>query len=503
MITKYTGGVSFNKSLTKEFFKDRSISEEVLYDAFKESIAEVFSLESGLSIEVDLDGEDNLTIYTNRRISDDPIGFGEVSSQFVQENQDLYEVKDGIAKELIKRTSISSLNRNMISKMQKALQTKLVKIDKAKEFDTFKDKVGELLSGSIARIEHGNIIVNLGLGEGFLGRNETIPGEFFNINTNIQAYMFDIQENHTGYQIMLTRNRPEFIEKIISSMIPEVKNGMIEVVSVARDPGIRCKIAVWSEYPNIDPVGSCIGKHGIRIKSIRSLIGNERLDIVKWDEDPAIFIGNALFPIEVSKFIFYSEKEVELVLSEENLAKINAHRRQQIKLTQRLTGFRIRVISEDENSERSQVEDKIASEIFKKLEISDSNIKYLLSKNIKSIYELLTMSDLELKRIISLEEISDEEFASFKKKLNKAYLEELKEEYIKSGVDSDLAEIPHILYASPSIFVENEVFSREALSTFGKDDIISMFIEFLSEDQDERVSQANDILVWSREKKGG
>ena len=494
--------MSFSKNLTEEFFRDRSISEELLYDAFKDSIAEVFSLESGLAIDVELDRDENLSVYTKRQINEDPIGFGEISQEAIDQNPDLYSVQDGVAREFIKKTSISSLNRNMVSRMQKALQIRLIKIDKAKEFEIFKDKIGELLSGSISRIEHGNIIVNLGLGEGFLSRNETIPGEFFSINTNIQAYMFDIEENSNGYQIMLTRSRPEFIEKIVESMIPEIKNGMIEIVSIARDPGIRCKIAVWSDHSNIDPVGSCIGKHGIRIKSIRSLIGNERLDIVRWDEDPAVFIGNALFPIEVSKFIFYSDKEVELVLSKDNLAKVNAHRRQQIKLTQRLTGFRIRTISEEDNLERSEAEDKTAFEIFEKINISNANIKYLISKNIKSIYELLSISDFELKRIIPIENPSESELAEFKDKINKVYLEELKEEYAKSDVDERLAEIPHISYPSPNVFVENEIFSKEILSTFTKDEIISAFIEFLSDDPDERINQAEQILSWSKETGG-
>ena len=494
--------MNFTKNLTKEFFKDRSISEDLLYDAFKRSISEVFSLESGLAIEVDLYGEDELTIYTIRRISENPMGFGEISNEEIQKNPDLYKIEDGIVKEFIKKTPLSNLSRTTIYKMQKTLQSKLIQIDKAKEFEIFKDKVGELISGSISRIEHGNVIVNLGLGEGFLPKSETIPGEFFAVNTNIQAYMFDIQESPSRYQIMLTRSRPEFIEKIISSMVPEIENGIIEVVSIARDPGIRSKIAVWSDHQNVDPVGSCIGKHGIRIKSIRSLIGNERIDIVKWDEDPAIFIGNALFPIEVSKFIFYSDQEVELVLSADNLAKANAYRRQQIKLTQRLTGFRIKVISETDNLERSRIEDESASDAFRKLGISDSGIKYLITKNVKSLYELMGISEYEIEKIIPIENPSTKDFEDFKSKINEMYKDELKEEYVRFSVDPELMNIPHLLSINPGIFVENEIFSRESLSSLTKDDIISAFIEFLSNDADERITQAEEISIWSKGSEG-
>lgn len=200
---------------------------------------------------------------------------------------------------------------------------KVREVERKKQYEEYKDRVGEIVNGVVKRIEFGNLVIDLGRAEAILRREELLANESFRRSDRIRAYIYDVQSDTRGPQIFLSRAHPQFMAQLFKQEVPEIYDGVIEIKSVARDPGSRAKIAVSSNDSSIDPVGACVGMRGSRVQAVVSELQGEKIDIVPWSEDTATFVVNSLAPAEVSKIIIDEDtKRIEVVIPDDQLSLV-------------------------------------------------------------------------------------------------------------------------------------------------------------------------------------
>ena len=251
--------------------------------------------------------------------------------------------------------------------------------ERKRQYEEFKDKVGEIVSGVVKRVDYGNITVDLQRAEGVIRRDETIPRESLRVNDRVRAYIFDVREEPRGPQIFLSRTHPQFMAKLFTQEVPEIYDGIIEIKAAARDPGSRAKIGVISHDSSIDPVGACVGMRGSRVQAVVQELQGEKVDIIPWSQDTANFIVNALAPAEVSKVLMDEESnKAEVVVPDDQLSLAIGRRGQNVKLASQLTGWEIDIMTEAEESERRQKETRERTELFKVALDVDDVIAHLL-----------------------------------------------------------------------------------------------------------------------------
>src|SRR5438046_8913835 len=237
--------------------------------------------------------------------------------------------------------------------------------ERKRQYNEFKDRVGEIVNGLVKRVEFGNIVVDLGRAEAMLRRDELLPRASFRRGERVRAYIYDVREETRGPQIFLSRTHPQFMAKLFAQEVPEIYDGIIEIKAVARDPGSRAKIAVISNDSSIDPVGACVGMRGSRVQAVVAELQGEKIDIIPWSQDPATFVVNALAPAEVAKVVLDEDAHrIEVVVPDDQLSLAIGRRGQNVRLASMLTGWDIDILTEAEESERRQEEFRQRTELF-------------------------------------------------------------------------------------------------------------------------------------------
>jgi len=256
---------------------------------------------------------------------------------------------------------------------------KVREAERHRQFVEYKDRVGEIISGIVKRVEYGNVSVDLGRTEAMLRRDESLPREHFKNGDRVRAYICDVREEQRGPQIFLSRTHPLFMAKLFTQEVPEIYDGVIEIKSVARDPGSRAKIAVFSNDSGIDPVGACVGMRGSRVQAVVGELQGEKIDILPWSPDPATFVVNALAPAEVAKVVLDEENNrMDVVVPDEQLSLAIGRRGQNVRLASMLTGWDIDILTENEESERRQQEVATRTALFIEALAVDDVIAHLL-----------------------------------------------------------------------------------------------------------------------------
>ena len=248
---------------------------------------------------------------------------------------------------------------------KQVISSRVREAEKNRQYEDFIDKQGQILSGIIKRLEYGNVIVDLGKAEGVIKKDELIPREILKTGDRVKAFCYEVRKEIKGHQIFLSRAHPQFLAKLFFQEVPEIYEGIIEIKSVARDPGSRAKICVYSKDTSIDPVGACVGMRGSRVQTIVNELHGEKIDIIPWSDDPATFVVNALAPAEVSKVVLdEDQKRIEVVVPDEQLSLAIGRRGQNVRLASILSGWDIDILTEAEESERRQEEFKTRSTLF-------------------------------------------------------------------------------------------------------------------------------------------
>ncbi|HJO71394.1 MAG TPA: transcription termination factor NusA [Rhodospirillales bacterium] len=283
---------------------------------------------------------------------------------------------------------------------------KVREAERKRQYEEFKDRIGEIVNGLVKRIEFGNIIVDLGRAEALLRRDESIPREHFSTGDRIRAYILDVREEPRGPQIFLSRSHPNFMAKLFAQEVPEIYDSIIEIKSVARDPGSRAKIAVISNDSSIDPVGACVGMRGSRVQAVVSELQGEKIDIIQWNPDPATFIVNAQAPAEVSKVVLDEEaNRIEVVVPDDQLSLAIGRRGQNVRLASQLTGWDIDILTEAEESDRRNEEFRARSQAFiDDLDVDDVVAHLLVTEGFSTIEEVAFVPEEELTSIEGFDE---------------------------------------------------------------------------------------------------
>jgi len=271
------------------------------------------------------------------------------------------------------------LGRIAAQTAKQVIVQKVREAERKRQFLEYKDRVGEIVSGIVKRVEYGNVTIDLGRTEAMMRRDETLPREHFKNGDRARAYIYDVREEQRGPQIFLSRTHPLFMAKLFAQEVPEIYDNIIEIKSVARDPGSRAKIAVISSDSSIDPVGACVGMRGSRVQAVVGELQGEKIDIIPWSQDPATFVVNALAPAEVAKVVLDEDNHrMDVVVPDEQLSLAIGRRGQNVRLASMLTGWDIDILTEKEESERRQEELRIRTALFLEALAVDDVIAHLL-----------------------------------------------------------------------------------------------------------------------------
>ena len=306
---------------------------------------------------------------------------------------------------------------------------KVREADKSKQYEEYKDKVGEIAVGIVKRVEFGNLIVDLGKSEAIIKREELIPRETFKNGDRVRSYIYEVKNDIKGYQVFLSRTHPQFLSKLFFQEVPEIYEGVITVKSVARDPGSRAKISVFTEDSTIDPVGACVGMRGSRVQAVVNELQGEKIDIVTWSDNQATFLANALAPAEVSKIFLYEEKnKVEVVIPDDQLSLAIGRKGQNVKLASNLTNLEIDILTEEEESERRQQEFKEKSLLISEsLDVEDVIAQLLVTDGYTTIESIASETLENIEKI----EGFDSDLAKEILDRSKTYLKEQDENNLK------------------------------------------------------------------------
>ncbi len=313
--------------------------------------------------------------------------------------------------------------------------------ERKRQFNEYKDRIGEVVNGLVKRVEYGNVTVDLGRAEAILRRDELLPREHFKNGDRVRAYIYDVREEARGPQIFLSRTHPMFMAKLFSQEVPEIYDGIIEIRAVARDPGSRAKIAVVSHDSSIDPVGACVGMRGSRVQAVVGELQGEKIDIIPFNNDAATFVVNALAPAEVAKVVLDEEgRRIEVVVPDDQLSLAIGRRGQNVRLATMLTGWDIDILTEQEESERRTEEFRTRSQLFiDGLDVDDVIAHLLVAEGFSSVEEIAYVETEELAEI----EGFDEDVANELKQRALSFLEEQEvragERRRELGVDDALA----------------------------------------------------------------
>ena len=350
---------------------------------------------------------------------------------------------------------------------------KVREAERDRQYQEYKDRIGEIINGVVKRAEYGNVIVDLGKSEAIIRRDELIPREMFRPGDRVRAYVYDVRREQRGPQIFLSRTHPQFMAKLFAQEVPEIYDGIIEVKSVARDPGSRAKIAVQSRDSSIDPVGACVGMRGSRVQAVVNELQGEKIDIIPWSPDAATFIVNALQPAEVVKVVLDEDSSrIEVVVPDDQLSLAIGRRGQNVRLASQLTGWDIDILTEAEESERRQKEFNERTQIFMNaLDVDEVVAQLLASEGFRSVEELTYVDVTELGSIEGFDEETAGEIQNRARNYLAAIEAEFEEKRKALGVEDELREVEGMTGAILVKLGENDVKTVEDLAGCATDDL--------------------------------
>jgi transcription termination/antitermination protein NusA len=351
---------------------------------------------------------------------------------------------------------------------------KVREAERDRQYDEYKDRIGDIVNGIVKRVEYGNVVVDLGRGEAIVRRDEMLPREVFRNGDRIRAYIYDVRREQRGPQIFLSRTHPQFMSKLFAQEVPEIYDGIVEVKAVARDPGSRAKIAVVSRDSSVDPVGACVGMRGSRVQAVVNELQGEKIDIIPWSQDIATFVVNALAPAEVAKVVLDEERErIEVVVPDQQLSLAIGRRGQNVRLASQLTGWDIDILTEQEESERRQAEFENRTRMFiDTLNVDEVIGQLLASEGFTSVEEL---AFVDAKEIAGIEGFDDDTASELQTRA-RDYLAKIEGELDAKrqelGVEDAVKDVPGVTTAMLVRLGENGIKTVEDLAGCATDDLV-------------------------------
>ncbi|MDE1938484.1 MAG: transcription termination/antitermination protein NusA [Alphaproteobacteria bacterium] len=494
--------------------RDKSIDKAVVLAAMEEAMQRAakahYGSENEIKVEIDpKTGETHVSRYLNvvEQVDNNKI---EISLEDARARNPAAQVGDIIAETL----PPVDFNRINAQNAKQVIVQKVRDAERERQYEEYKDRIGEIVHGIVKRSEFGSVVVDLGRAEGVVRRDEMIPRENFRTGDRIRAYIYDVRREARGPQIFLSRSHPQFMVRLFAQEVPEIYDGIIEIRAVARDPGSRAKIAVISKDSSIDPVGACVGMRGVRVQAVVQELQGERIDIIPWSPEAATFIVNALAPAEVSKVVLDEDTHrVEVVVPDEQLSLAIGRRGQNVRLASQLTGWQIDIMTEAEESERRQKEFAERTKCFmESLDVDEMVAQLLASEGFAEIEDVAYVPLSELASVEGFDDETAEELQNRALEFIEARNKEMDDKRRALGVEDSVLEVDGVTPAMAVALGEAEVKTLEDLAGCATDDLIGYYetgkdkervrIKGALEDFDLTAEDANVIIMKARVKAG-
>ena len=483
-------GIMLNRGLDKlELLRiveavanEKSIDKELVIESMESAIqkAALTKFGSDHNIEVKIDrGSGEIKINKVLEIVEKPEDINKevtlTEAQSIEKNNDSLKLGDKLYEELPQ----IDFGRIAAQSAKQVISQRVREAEKNRQYEDFIDKQEQILSGIIKRLEYGNVIMDLGKAEGVIKKDELIPREILKTGDRVKAYCYEVKKELKGHQIFLSRAHPQFLAKLFFQEVPEIYEGVIEIKSVARDPGSRAKICVNSKDSSIDPVGACVGMRGSRVQTIVNELHGEKIDIIKWTEDLPTLISESLSPAEIQRVLIDQEnKRIDVILSEENLSKAIGRRGQNVRLASKLTNYEIDILTDKEDSERRQKEFKDKTEsLIRNLEVDETLGQLLVSEGFQGTEEISLAKTEDIAKIEGIDEQTATELINRSKENLIKEKEEVSKKLKELGVEDSLINLKGITQGMLVLLGQRNIKKLSDFADLSSDELIGGYDE--------------------------
>ena len=379
---------------------------------------------------------------------------------------------------------------------KQVISQKVRDAERLRQFNQFKDRAGEIILGTVKRFDNFSVTLDIGKAEGVIRKDEMIPREQLKAGDRVRTYILNVSEETRGPQIFLSRSCNEFLSLLFTQEVPEIYDGIIEVKSVAREPGSRAKISVYSKDNTIDPVGACVGMRGSRVQAVVNELHGEKIEIIPWSEDPVTFVINALAPAVPSKVIMDEEAgRMEVIVPDDQLSLAIGRRGQNVRLASELTKWYIDVISESDDSDKRQEEINERTKIFiDALDVDDVIAHLIVAEGYSSIHEIANTSIEELNRIEGFEEELSAELKDRAQNYVRLENENVENKLKSSGIDSKLYNFSHLSKFEILTLVENDIKTLDDLADLDSEELFTLLGKKVFNNENE----AGEVIMEAR-----
>ena len=479
--------------------REKNIDKEDVFTAMEVAIQKAGRSKYGFEhdIRANIDRKTGaISLARYREVVEGPENVENEVTQLTLEDAKMYDANAKVGDFIIDQLPPIDFGRIAAQTAKQVIVQKVRDAERNKQFEEYKEKIGTIVNGTIKRIEFGNVILDIGKTEAILRREEIIPREKFKNGDRVRAYVLDVRRENKGPQVFLSRTCPEFMAKLFTQEVPEIYDGIVKIMGVARDPGSKAKIAVKTDDMTIDPVGACVGLRGIRVQAVVTELQGEKIDIVPYSEDKAQYIVSALSPAEVTKVVLDEENNrIEAVVPQEQFSLAIGRRGQNVKLASQLLGCDIDVLTEEQEQERRSNENKVRSQRFiEALDVDEMIAHLLIAEGFSTVDEIALVPLTELAEI----EGFDEDVAAELQKRAKDFIAKRNEEFAEKsktlGIDEQLKTVEGLDQDMILTLAGKGVKTLDDLADLAADELMEMLGEnVLSE------VEANKVIMKARE----
>lgn len=479
--------------------REKNIDRDDVFEAMEIAIQKAARSKYGFEhdIRAHIDRKSGaISMARYREVVADDVEIENESAQIYLDDAKAYDPKIKVGEFLIDQLPPIDFGRIAAQTAKQVIVQKVRDAERNKQFEEYKEKIGTIVNGTVKRIEFGNVVLDIGKTEAVLRRDEIIPREKFKNGDRVRAYVLDVRRENKGPQIFLSRTCPEFLAKLFTSEVPEIYDGIVKIMGVARDPGSKAKIAVKTDDMTIDAVGACVGLRGIRVQAVVTELQGEKIDIVPYSEDKAQYIVSALAPAEVVKVVIDEENNrIEAVVPQEQFSIAIGRRGQNVKLASQLLGCDIDVLTEEQEQERRKNENKVRSQRFMEaLDVDEMIAHLLIAEGFSNVDEIAMVDLSELSEIEGFDEDVAKELQSRAKEYVEKRNKEFEEKSKTLGIDDKLQTVEGLDRDMLLTLAAKGIKTIDDLADLAADELI----EILGENTIS-VQEANKIIMNARE----
>lgn len=476
--------------------KDKEISREEILKAMEEAILPSAQLRYGnrKHLIVNIDRFNGSIIINWVRTVVDEIK--DEDNEILLREAKRFDVNAKVGDKIKNKLPSIEFSRSMVASSRQIIMQKIKTAERNNQIKEFQNRIGDIITGVVNRVDYSEIIIDIGKTSGIIRKSETIPNEVFKMGDRIKVLLCGLNKDPSMPLLQLSRTHPDFLKKLFAQEVPEVYDDIIKIVSVARDPGSKAKVAVMTNDPNIDCIGACVGPKGVRVQSVSEELKGEKIDIIKWSDDIAVFIVNSLSPARVTRVIIdETEQRVDAVVPNDQLSAAIGRRGQNIRLASKLTGWAINAITEEADLENRNKETSYIIKLFKEnLDVDEIMAHVLLNEGYVSISEIANSSIEELMSIDGF----DSDIANEIQQRAMTYLENKKKALLElckeKNVSDDLMNYELIRPELLEVLVNAGILKLDDLGDLSTDELLEISDGLLTK------KEASTLILKVREK---